>query len=89
MFAGQVTHVRRQQCVAELDTLPNGYLYRTNGYLQGMPQSEYWHLLAGAKVVPCPSGHCTTDTARTFEALEAGAVPISDLLTPRGDDYDY
>lgn len=94
MFAGQVTHERRQQCVAMLrrlnaDRPGRGLLHETDGYLRGMPQSEYWSLLAGAKVVPCPSGPCTVDTARALEALEAGAVPVVDAIRPRGDQFDY
>lgn len=91
-FAGQVTHERRKLCVEQLEMLPQdrAVLHQTEGYLQGMPQREYWHLMAGAKVVPCPSGPCTVDTARPLEALEAAAIPVVDLLRPGDvDQYDY
>lgn len=93
-FAGQITHERRQQCADVLRALrdadpKSGHLIETEGYLQGIDQSEYWQLVAAAKVIPCPSGPMTVDTARTFEALEAGCVPTLDTRTPRGDDYDY
>lgn len=90
-FAGQVTHERRVDCADVLRSLPEGtgVLHETDGYLRGMPQPHYWRLLAGAKVIPCPSGPCTVDTARPLEALEAGCVPVVDTLTPAGDDFDY
>lgn len=94
-FAGQVTHERRQQCarvLRHLQTLnpTQGYLHETAGYLQGMPQASYMTHLADAKVIPCPSGPCTVDTARTFEALEAGCVPVCDTRRPNDKaPFDY
>lgn len=90
-FAGQVTHERRQLCVSQLRVMPKerAVLHETDGYLRGMPQSEYWHLMAGTKVVPSPSGPCTVDTARPLEALEAGAIPVVDLLRPKDPQFDY
>lgn len=91
-FAGQVTHERRRLCVDQLRVMTNErtVLHETEGYLQGMPQRDYWNLMAGAKVVPCPSGPCTVDTARPLEALEAHAIPIVDLLRPGDvDQFDY
>lgn len=88
-FAGQVTHARRQQAAKVLRRLGGGMLHETDGYLRGMPMEEYFRQMAGAKVIPCPSGPIHLDTARTFEALEAGAVPVSDLVTGRGESFDY
>jgi hypothetical protein len=101
LFVGQVTHARRQECVDALHTLPieRGLIHETTSYLcgssygdqtQGIPQADYFRYMAGTKVAPCPSGPCSVDTARTFEALEAGAIPVVDLLRP--DDaapFDY
>lgn len=93
IFAGQVTHARRRQCVDTLKKMlrdgSSGFLHETAGYLQGMPAEEYFVHLADAKVAPCPSGPMTVDTARPLEAMEAGCVPVVDTVTPRGDDYDY
>lgn len=88
-FAGQVTHERRYQCIRALKGLRSGLLHQTDGYLRGMPQEEYWKILCGSKVVPSPSGPYTVDTARPLEALEAGCVPVVDLVTPRGVQDDY
>jgi hypothetical protein len=81
-FLGQVTHVRREQCVAALETMPNGHLLKTPGFTQGVDRNTYYELLAMSKMVPCPSGPCTPDSLRFAEALEAGAIPIADNLTP-------
>lgn len=91
MFAGQVTHKRREECAAVLWPMldSRSRFLGTEGYLQGMPQETYWDFMARSKVIPCPSGPMTVDTARAFEALEAGCVPVVDMVTARGEDYDY
>src|ERR1700730_15344404 len=65
-FGGQVTHERRQEAVKVLRGLLRdfpGRLIETAGYLQGVPMPEYMAFLSSAKVIPCPSGPCTVDTA--------------------------
>lgn len=91
-FGGQVTHSRRQEAAHVLRRLVPDFpcrLIETAGYLQGVPMPEYMAFLSSAKVVPCPSGPCTVDTARPLEALEAACVPVVDMVTPRGESYDY
>lgn len=89
-FGGQVTHERRQEAAKVLRGLGGPHrLIETAGYLQGVPMPEYMAFLSSAKVIPCPSGPCTVDTARPLEALEAGCVPVVDMVTPRGESYDY
>lgn len=77
-FAGQVTHPIREQCVGQLRSIPNGRLIETEGFGQGIPYREYLENMARAKFVPCPSGPCTPDSFRLYEALESGCVPIAD-----------
>lgn len=92
MFAGQVTHERRRECVRYLEKMKRRYkgiIISTEGYLQGIPRDEYMKLLSQSKFVPCPSGPMHVDTARTLEALEAGCVPVSDTRTPSIDMSDY
>lgn len=89
MFGGQITHARRAQLVRTLRRMRGGRLIETPGYLQGVPQAEYMALVADAKVVPCPSGPKSVCTARTEEALEAGAVPVLDALKPDEPQFDY
>lgn len=88
-FAGQVTHRRRQDCVNVLKKLKGGRLIETAGYMQGIPIGAYRMMIASSKIVPCPSGPYTVDTNRPLEAMECGAVPIVDTITPRGETYDY
>lgn len=89
-FGGQVTHERRREAAGVLRSLPGpSRLIETAGYLQGIGTPEYMAFLSSAKVIPCPSGPCTVDTARPLEALEAACVPVVDMVTPRGESYDY
>lgn len=89
-FGGQVNHSRRQACVDVLRGLPNGQLVTTKGYLQeAVPKADYFRFMAAAKVIPCPSGPYSVDCARTFEALEAGCVPVADTVTARAGAFDY
>jgi len=88
-FAGQVTHQRREQCVEVLRTLPHGKLVVTSGFSEGLDRETYADLLQSSKVIPCPSGPITVDSFRFCEALESGAVPIPDGISPRGPYFDY
>lgn len=84
VFAGQVTHERRRNCVDALRTIDwGGVIVETKGYCQGVSLEEYHRLLGRAKIVPCPSGPCAPDAARAWEALECGAVPILDEYSPK------
>ena len=81
-FAGQITHPRREQCAQALRPLGGGKLIETKGFLQGIAPDEYYASLLRAKVVPCPSGPVELSTARIFEAIECGCVPVVDGRTP-------
>lgn len=92
-YGGQVTHERKQACADVLRGLrlsTNGKFIATDSYFaQPLSLREYLLVEAGAKVVPCPSGPESLCTARVEEALEAGCVPVVDLLKPKGDQWDY
>ena len=83
-FAGQNSHIRRQECVAQLRKIPHGLLTETNGFSQGLSRNVYWELLYSTKLVPCPSGPITVDSFRACEALETGAIPLLDGVSPTG-----
>lgn len=83
-FAGQVTHLRREQCVNALLKCQHGMLLETRGFFQGMPSEEFYKNLRRAKIAPCPAGPGTPDSFRFAEALECGAVPILDAFSPDG-----
>lgn len=77
-FHGQVAHQRRDDMIAGMSAMPNGKAIPSPGFTQGMPRREYLHSMALSKVCPSPSGPTSPDSFRTWEALEAGAVPIVD-----------
>jgi len=82
-LAGQITHLRREQCVEQLRRIPGGMRVETDGFTKGLPPAEYMRMLASAKIAPCPSGPQSPDTFRLYEALEAGCVPIADAQTSK------
>jgi hypothetical protein len=81
-FAGQVTHDARWRCHEALRRQERkgggGFFFQTDGFMRGLPPAEYLGRMLAAKVCPAPSGPCTPDTFRLYEALDAGAVPIAD-----------
>jgi hypothetical protein len=81
-FAGQVTHRRREECVAELEKMQGGKLVKTAGFTQGMAWPDYYRYFAASKFAPCPSGARMPDSFRVAEALEAGCIPIADATSP-------
>lgn len=85
LFAGQVNHDRRRQCVDQLRRRDDGALVESPGFTQGLNHATYAASLATARVAACPSGPHTVDTFRVWEALEAGALPLVDTQTPDGD----
>lgn len=87
-FAGQITHERRQLAAIALNNMQAdradmvGKVLYTEGFTQGMPPAEYYANMAHTKTAPAPSGAVTPSSFRVFEALEAGAVPIADNVSP-------
>lgn len=82
VFDGQVNHPRRQAMKAATAGL-GGSLARevnlwtaTHGFAQGRERPEYLRRIAAAKVALCPSGPESPDSFRTWEALEAGTLPL-------------
>lgn len=82
-FSGQNTHIRREECIKGLESVDGFDVYPTAGFTQGMGHKEYYRNMASARIVPCPSGACTQDSFRLYEALEAGCVPLADALSPK------
>lgn len=89
-FGGQVTHGRRRACVDALRKLDwGGVVIETKGYYQGISMAEYLRTMCRAKIVPCPSGPFSPDAARPWDALECGAIPILDDLSPTRTDPGF
>lgn len=83
-FVGQVTHVRRHQAVEQMLRMRRGFLFQTPGFTQGLDRHGYLRVLRESVVAVCPSGPTTQDSFRLYEALECGAIPIADDVTPDG-----
>lgn len=84
-FLGQVTHDRRHMAVRAMKQLSdkyNTYLLETEGFTLGVPEDEYFDIMARSKIVVCPSGVVTQDSLRFYEALELGSIPIPDAVSP-------
>ena len=77
-FSGQVTHKNREAMVDGVLDYENSEIHRTKGFTQGMAHNEYYDKMRRAKVVPCPAGAVIPDSFRTYEALEAMAIPVAD-----------
>ena len=88
-LSGQDTHARRHECFASLEGLRNSRIHRTAGFTQGMDPGEYARCCGLAKVMPCPSGAISVDSFRVWEALEAGALPVVDTVSPTDGPTDY
>jgi hypothetical protein len=88
-FAGQITHQRRQELGAVMDSLNTEHYLPTAGFMQGSPSKDYYAKVAKAKVVPAPAGSATIDSFRFYEALELLAMPIGDTKNSSGEDFDY
>lgn len=88
-FMGQVTHPRRWAAAEQLRTMAGGLLLETPGFAQGLVRFEYLRIMASSKLAVCPGGPTTPDTFRTWEALEAGALPLADARCGGPDRSGY
>lgn len=88
-MSAQNTHHRRQQAFVQLIDNVDGakVVEQTGGFTEGMPPDEYARHMCAARVAPAPSGACSPDSFRFWEALQAHAVPIADDVSPRADYY--
>lgn len=91
-FVGQVQNPFRQECVEALSQLSDGFLrvaemFGGNGP-SGMEYQEYLDIMCQSKYVICPSGSMSVDSFRLYEAIECGAIPITDMRCPREKDME-
>lgn len=89
-LAAQDTHNRRHEAFLVVGKIPgNNFIYRTDGFSRGLDREEYLNLALRAKIMPAPSGALSPDSFRLYEALEAGALPIADDISPRIDSVGF
>lgn len=91
-FAGQITHKRRKEffrMAIRLNEYGKNLLVPSTKFAGGNPQDSYYEMLSLTKVAPCPSGPVTVDSLRVCEALQLGAVPVLDMVSPRGPYPEY
>ena len=76
-FTGQRNAARVQMAEALGDIAPN-YCHivdQTRGQ-KHIPRAEFLGLLRDSAFAPCPMGNAHLETARHYEALECGAIPL-------------
>ena len=94
-ISGQNTHSRRNLVFSDLhfyeEESPDQVveIFETKGFTQGMEPAEYYKYMAATKIAPAPSGIVSPDSFRLYEALELGAIPIADDVSPRYDSKGY
>lgn len=93
-FVGQVQNPFRQQAVEVLSKMDDGYLKGISGFggytPDGMDYQEYLDIMCQSKFVICPAGSMSVDSFRLYEAMECGAIPITDKRAPRDHpDHNY
>lgn len=92
-ISGQNTHPRRNVIFSRLLDYKQRHpedpieINMTEGFTQGMKPVDYYRNMAMTKIAPCPSGIVSPDSFRLYEALEFGAIPIADDISP-AEGYD-
>lgn len=84
-FVGQVQNPSRQVCVEVLKGLPDGFLLIADAFggVGGLNYQDYLDIMCESKFVICPAGSMCVDSFRFYEAIECGAVPITEKRAPR------
>lgn len=92
-FVGQVQNPFRQACVDVLKDIPNGFLHVADsfgGIENGIEYQEYLDIMCQSVFVICPAGSMCVDSFRLYEAIECGAIPITNARAPRdAKDFNY
>lgn len=93
-FVGQVQNPFRQKAVEAMKRLPDGYLKVISGFggysEDGMDYDTYLDIMCHSRFVICPAGSMCVDSFRVYEAIECGAIPITDVRSPRDPDgFNY
>ena len=82
-FGGQSQNAIRGQCVDMLRNLPEPkWSHISQGFGAGIAYGEYMAKMMHTQIVLSPTGNYTPDCFRAFEAMECGALPISNNFSP-------
>ncbi len=84
-FAGSPDRPGRPDMLTAMETLGPGALHLTGEEQPALSAPAYRAFLDDCVVAPCPAGAEALDTARVYEALEAGCIPIVE----RRPGFDY
>lgn len=94
VFAGDIKKSDRQEMVQALQSLDKkGYIYTTRGFNSSdcLTTEDYATLLMSSWFAPSPIGNKNIECFRTWEALEAGSIPIvldsSSFIKPHISQY--
>lgn len=88
-FVGQVQNPSRQKAVEVLKTIPHGFMHIADsfgGVENGIVYQEYLDIMCQSIFVICPSGSMCVDSFRLYEAMECGAIPITEVKSPRDEE---
>lgn len=99
-FVGQMQNPFRDKAVNIMRNLPEthphlaeGFLHRAwafGGQENGIEYQEYLDICCQSKYVVCPAGSMCVDSFRFYEAMECGAIPVTDRRAPRDHpDFNY
>lgn len=86
-FMGGINKSSRRQMFEVMQTIPNGAHHLTMGWMteDALGPRDYRTVMNHSVFVPCPAGWANLESYRTWEALEAGCIP----LVERREGYDY
>lgn len=77
-FAGYIKKSDRTQILNLFKGFQPHAIHETAGFNQGiLAPDDYAAVVRQSKFVLCPVGNCSIDTFRLYEALEAGAIPVT------------
>jgi hypothetical protein len=88
-FAGQITHLRRQELAKVMPNIPNSFYEPTKGFAQGLKPKNYYDKMFTSKIVPCPSGAEVIDSFRFYEAIEMLCLPIGDEVDSKDNKTNF
>lgn len=77
-FVGDSYKPDRQRVLGAFQDIKSSFLHEHKGFLgeDKLSAEGYWESLTKSVFCPCPIGNVSIESYRTFEGLEAGAIPL-------------